>query len=295
MRQALQPALTFVFAALILLFAGGPVILSFIGSVVPDRVLLDPTRGLFSEGLNFDTYRYIFTGQLPSSYLVAGVNRAMISDAARQVPRSLINSSLIAVSSMVLNLLLGAPAAFVFSRYSFRGKRASFLFLILAPLVPTIALITPIYITLQYLGLVGTHLGIILVHTARALPFTVLILSVFFRKIPTEIFEAAVLDHCNRWQIFLRVAVPLALPSIGATGLFAFMLSYSEYLFSMVLSGDASTRPVSVVMAALARNTDVSWSLLNTGIFIAIVPSLVLVVLVWRFVVEGLLSGAVKG
>jgi ABC-type glycerol-3-phosphate transport system permease component len=295
MRQVLRPALTFVFAALILIFAGGPVILSFIGSVVPDRVLLDPTKGLFSEGLNFDTYRYIFTGQLPSSYLVAGVNRAMISDAARQVPQSLINSGLIAVSSMILNLLLGAPAAFVFARYSFPGKRASFLFLILSPLVPTIALITPIYITLQYLGLVGTHLGIILTHTARALPFTVLILSVFFRKIPTEIFEAAVLDHCNRWQIFLRVAVPLALPSIGATGLFAFMLSYSEYLFSMVLSGDAATRPVSVVMAALARNTDVSWSLLNTGIFIAIVPSLVLVVLVWRFVVEGLLSGAVKG
>jgi ABC-type glycerol-3-phosphate transport system permease component len=295
MRQVLRPALTFVFAALILIFAGGPVILSFIGSVVPDRVLLDPTKGLFSEGLNFDTYRYIFTGQLPSSYLVAGVNRAMISDAARQVPQSLINSGLIAVSSMVLNLLLGAPAAFVFARYSFPGKRASFLFLILSPLVPTIALITPIYITLQYLGLVGTHLGIILTHTARALPFTVLILSIFFRKIPTEIFEAAVLDHCNRWQIFLRVAVPLALPSIGATGLFAFMLSYSEYLFSMVLSGDAATRPVSVVMAALARNTDVSWSLLNTGIFIAIVPSLVLVVLVWRFVVEGLLSGAVKG
>jgi ABC-type glycerol-3-phosphate transport system permease component len=295
MRQVLRPALTFVFAALILILAGGPVILSFIGSVVPDRVLLDPTKGLFSEGLNFDTYRYIFTGQLPSSYLVAGVNRAMISDAARQVPQSLINSGLIAVSSMVLNLLLGAPAAFVFARYSFPGKRASFLFLILSPLVPTIALITPIYITLQYLGLVGTHLGIILTHTARALPFTVLILSIFFRKIPTEIFEAAVLDHCNRWQIFLRVAVPLALPSIGATGLFAFMLSYSEYLFSMVLSGDAATRPVSVVMAALARNTDVSWSLLNTGIFIAIVPSLVLVVLVWRFVVEGLLSGAVKG
>lgn len=295
MRQVLRPALTFVFAALILIFAGGPVILSFIGSVVPDRVLLDPTKGLFSEGLNFDTYRYIFTGQLPSSYLVAGVNRAMISDAARQVPQSLINSGLIAVSSMVLNLLLGAPAAFVFARYSFPGKRASFLFLILSPLVPTIALITPIYITLQYLGLVGTHLGIILTHTARALPFTVLILSIFFRKIPTEIFEAAGLDHCNRWQIFLRVAVPLALPSIGATGLFAFMLSYSEYLFSMVLSGDAATRPVSVVMAALARNTDVSWSLLNTGIFIAIVPSLVLVVLVWRFVVEGLLSGAVKG
>ena len=93
---------------------------------------------------------------------------------------------------------------------------------------------------LQALGLVGTQAGIILVHTAKALPFTVLILSVFFRKMPAEIFEAAVLDHCSRFQTFWRIALPLALPSIGATGLFAFMLSYSEYMFSMVLSGDAA-------------------------------------------------------
>jgi ABC-type glycerol-3-phosphate transport system permease component len=295
MRKRSNAFSTFLFAALILVFSGGPVLLSFIGSVVPDRILLDPAKGLFSEGLNFETYRYIFTGELPASYLAEGANRAMISDAARQVPRSLVNSGVIALSSMLLNLILGAPAAFVFARSTFPGKKPSFLFLILAPLVPSVALVTPIYITLQFLGLLGTHLGIILVHTARALPFTVLILSVFFRKIPAEIFEAAVLDHCSRLQTFFRIALPLALPSVGATGLFAFMLSYSEYMFSMVLSGDAATRPVSVVMAALARNTDVSWSLLNTAIFIAIVPTLVLVVLVWRFVVEGLLGGAVKG
>ena len=73
------------------------------------------------------------------------------------------------------------------------------------------------------------------------------------------------------------------------------MLSYAEFMFSMVLSGDAASRPVSVVMAALARNPDVSWSLLNTAIFIAILPTLVLVVLVWRFVVDDLVRGAVKG
>jgi ABC-type glycerol-3-phosphate transport system permease component len=295
MRSGFKRLLTFLFAALIVLFTGGPVILSLVGSVVPDRILLDESKGLFSEGLNFETYRYVFTGQLPDSYLAENANRAMISDAARQVPRSLLNSSLTALASMLLNMLIGAPAAFVFARYMFPGKKLTFLFLILSPLVPAVALVTPVYIMLQALGLVGTQAGIILVHTARALPFTVLILSVFFRKMPAEIFEAAVLDHCNRLQTFLRVALPLALPSIGATGLFAFMLSYSEYMFSMVLSGDAATRPVSVVMAALARNTDVSWSLLNTAIFLAIVPTLVLVVLVWRFVVEGLLGGAVKG
>jgi len=295
MQGRSNPFATFLFASLILIFSGGPVILSLVGSVVPDRILLDGSKGLFSEGLNFDTYRYIFTGQLPDAYLAENANRAMISDAARQVPQSLLNSAVIALSSMALNLLLGAPAAFVFARYMFPGKKLTFMFLILSPLVPAVALVTPIYMMLQSFGLVGTQVGIILVHTAKALPFTVLILSVFFRKIPAELFEAAVLDHCNRFQAFFRIALPLALPSIGATGLFAFMLSYSEYMFSMVLSGDAATRPVSVVMAALARNTDVSWSLLNTAIFIAIVPTLVLVVLVWRFVVEGLLSGAVKG
>jgi len=295
MQRGLNPFLTLLLASLIMLFAGGPLILSLIGSVVPDRILLDGSKALFSEGLNFETYRYVFTGQLPESYLAESANRAMISDAARQVPQSLINSGVIAFSSMVLNLLIGAPAAYVFARYVFPGKKLTFMFLILSPLVPAVALVTPIYIMLQALGLVGTQAGIILVHTAKALPFTVLILSVFFRKMPVEIFEAAVLDHCSRFQTFFRVALPLALPSIGATGLFAFMLSYSEYMFSMVLSGDAATRPVSVVMAALARNTDVSWSLLNTAIFIAIVPTLVLVIFVWRFVVEGLLSGAVKG
>jgi len=295
MTGRLNPVLTFFFAAVIILFTGGPVLLSLYGSLVPDRILLDSSKSIFTEGPNFETYRYIFTGELPKSYLTEGANRAMISDAARQVPQSLINSAIIAFSAMSLNLLFGAPAAYIFARYVFPGKKLTFLFLILSPLVPAVALITPIYMALQSIGLVGTRLGIILVHTAKALPFTVLILSVFFRKMPAEIFEAAVLDHCSRFQSFFRLALPLAMPSIGATGLFAFMLSYSEFMFSLVLSGDARTRPVSVVMAALARNTDVSWSLLNTAIFIAIIPTLVLVILVWKFVVEGLLSGAVKG
>jgi ABC-type glycerol-3-phosphate transport system permease component len=295
MAGRLHPLATFIFAALILAFSGGPVLLSLYGSLVPDRVLLSKDKNILTEGPSLESYRYVFTGELPDSYNAEGANRAMISDAARQVPRALLNSSLNALAAMLLNIILGAPAAFIFARYVFPGKKLSFMYLILSPLVPAVALVTPIYMLLQSMNLVGSQLGIILVHTAKALPFTVLILSVFFRKIPAEIFEAAVLDHCSRFQTFWRVAVPLALPSIGATGLFAFMLSYSEFLFAMILSGSSQTRPVSVVMAALARNTDVSWSLLNTAIFIAIVPTLALVILVWRFVVEGLLSGAVKG
>jgi len=281
-------------ALLILLFIGGPILLAFVGSVVPDRVMFASDRGLFDE-VTLENYRYIFTGELPPAYQKSGANRTMISDAARQAPRSLWNSAQIALAALAINLLLGAPAAFVYARYLFPGKRVTFMFLILSPLVPTIALITPIYMLLQSAGLVGSKLAIILVHSVKALPFTVLILSVFFRRIPHELFEAAVIDGCTRVQAFLRIAVPLALPPMAATGLFAFMLSYAEFIFSMVLSGEASSRPASVVMAALARNPDVSWSLLNTGIVIAILPTLILVSLVWRYVLADLVRGTVKG
>lgn len=291
--QERNPLLTALGAFIILLFTGGPILLALIGSVVPDRVMFDPNRGLFDE-VTLENYRFIFTGELPPAYLESGANRTMISDAARQAPRSLWNSAQIAFAALAINLILGAPAAFIYARYAFPGKKLSFMFVILSPLVPTVALITPIYIMIQEAGLIGSKLGIIFVHAAKALPFTVLILSIFFRKQPAELFEAATIDGCSRFGSFFRVAVPMALPALAATGLFAFMLSYAEFMFAMVLSGDASARTASVVMAALARNPDVSWSLLNAGIFIAILPTLILVALVWRFVIADLVRGAVK-
>ncbi len=295
MKGLADRALVHLAALVLLAFAAGPVFLAGMGSVFPDRVLFDSGRSILEGGASLENYRYIFTGELPSAYMAEGANRGMISDAARQVPGSLWNSAQIALSVMALNLLLGAPAAFAFARMVFPAKKAAFLFLILSPLVPTIALVLPIYMLVDRIDLLGTKLAVILVHTARSIPFTILILSVFFRKMPKELFEAALLDGCDRFQSFRRIALPLALPPVCATGLFAFMLSYTEFLFAMVLSGDARSRPLSVVMASLARNPDVSWSLLNSAIFIAILPTLVLVVVVWRYVVEGLLSGAVKG
>ena len=103
------------------------------------------------------------------------------------------------------------------------------------------------------------------------------------------------LDGCDRLQVFRYVFLPLARTSILATGLFAFVLSYAEFLFALVLSGDAANRPLAVVMASLARNTDVSWGLLNASVFLAVLPTVALVAIVWRFVVEDLLRGGIEG
>lgn len=282
-------------AFLVFLFSASPVILSFIGSIVPDQAIFSYPPNWFGYGVTLDNYRYIFTGELPTVYQAEGANRSMISDAARQVPRALFNSMIVSGSVALINLLLGGPAAYAYARMRFRGRRATFIGLIMAPLVPSAALIVPYYLLVQQFGLLGTKLSMILIHSIMTLPFTTLILSVFFGRIPDELEDAALVDGCTPLQSFLRIFVPLVRPSLLATGLFAFMLSYSEFLFAHALGGSSDSRLLPVVMAALARNTDVSWGLLNASIFIAVVPSLLLVIVVWRFVVEGLLAGSVKG
>ena len=294
-RGAVGRILLYLAALTVFLFSAGPVVLSLLGSVIPDRALFSFPPDWFSSGLTLDNFRYIFTGEIPSSYEVRGALRGMISDAARQVPDSMINSTVVALGVMAVNILFGAPAAYAFARMQFRGKTASFMIVVLSRLVPAVALVTPFYLLIQALGLLGTKLALVLVHSVLTLPFTVLILSVFFRRIPEDIEDAAIVDGCNRFQVFYKIVLPLSLPSLFATGLFAFMLSYAEFLFALVLSGEAANRPLSVVMAALARNTDVSWGLLNSAILLAVLPSLALVIIVWRYVVEGILVGGTKG
>ena len=283
-------------AALVLfLFCAGPVFLSLLGSVIPDQALFSFPADWFGRGFTYDNYRYIFTGEMPRSYEIRGANRGMISDAARQVPGSMVNSMAVALAVMAVNVVLGAPAAYAFARMRFRGRTLAFMAIVLSRLVPAVALAVPFYLLIQAMGLLGTKTALILVHSVLTLPFTVLILSVFFRRIPTEIEDAAIVDGCTRLQLFWRIVLPLSLPSLAATGLFAFMLSYAEFLFALVLSGDAANRPLSVVMASLARNVDVSWGILNSAIFLAVLPSVVLVAIVWRSIVEGILVGGVKG
>ena len=288
-RRTIQRGLVYLAAVAVMIFSAGPVALSLLGAMLPDQSIFSFPPDWFGRGITFDNFNYIFTGELPARYEVRGAIRSMISDAARQLPSAMWNSTVTALAVMLLNIGFGAPAAYAFARLRFRGKTLTLMAIVLAPLVPAVALATPIYMTIQWLGLLGTKTALILVHTVLTIPFTVLILTVFFRKIPTELEDAARLDGCDRRQVFTRIVVPLSLPSIFATGLFSFMLSYSEFIFAMILGGDAANRPISVVMAALARNTDVSWGLLQSGIFLAVLPSLLLVVLVWRFVLEDII------
>lgn len=284
----------YIAAVVVFLFSAGPLILTALGGVIPESALLSSPPRWFSEAPSLENYKYIFFGTLPTSSTRSGTNRAMISEEARQIPRAMLNSAIIAVSVMAINVLFASMSAYAFARLNFRGKQATFMGIVMCRLIPAAALVVPFYLIVQAAGLLDTMAAIILVHCLLTLPFSVLILSLFFRKIPVEIEESARVDGATPVQIFRKITLPLSASSIVATGLFAFMLSYSEFLYALVLGGTEKSRTISVTMAALSTNPDMAWGLLMAGVFLTLIPTLVLVVIVWKFVVENIILGASK-
>lgn len=279
--------------AALLAFALAPFLWVVLSGFLPELAVIDFPPQWFRYGLITDNYRYIFTGEVPHAFEVGGQLRRMISEEVRRVPQAALNSTLVAAAVMVLNWLLGAPAAYAYGRLHFPGRVPTFYFITASRLIPATALAVPYFLIVRQLGLLDRHMALVLIHTALTLPFTVLILMLYFRTIPAEIEESAQLDGATRAVILRRVVLPLALPSLVGTGLFAFMLSYSEFLFAMLVLGSPETRTLPVTLASVSTNPDVSWTLLSAGTTLAVLPALALVWPVWRYMVRGLVGGAV--
>jgi len=280
-------------AAAVLIFALAPFGWVLLSGFLPAVAILDQPPQWLRYGLIDDNFRYIFTGKVPQAYEVGGQLRKMISQEVRAVPRAAFNSAIIAFGVLLLNWLFGAPAAYAYARLRFPGKAATFYLITASRLIPAVALAVPYFLIVQQLGLLDNHLALILVHTVLTLPFSILILTLYFRTIPQEIEEAAQLDGAPRGTVLRRIVLPLAMPSLVGTGLFAFMMSYSEFLFALLVTSSAHARTLPVTLASIVQNPDVTWSLLSAGTTLAILPALILVWPIWRYMVRGLVSGGV--
>lgn len=295
MRSTLNRIIVHVCAVLIFVVIAGPLILVLIGSVLPETALLKFPPDWFGRGFTPSNYKYIFTGEIPKRIEEKGTARSMISQEALMIPRGLLNSCVIALGTMLVNLVFGSMAAFAYARLRFKGRITSFMLVLLSRLIPAIALAIPYYLIIQAFDLLDTYWALIMIHSVLTLPFTILIMTVYFRGIPLELEDQAQVDGCNKFQVFMRIVIPLSFPSLVAAALFAFMLSYTEFLFGLLISSTIHTKPISLILTSLAINPDVSMSLLNSSIIIAVIPSVILAFVVWRFVIEGLILGAVKG
>jgi multiple sugar transport system permease protein len=282
-------------ALLLAAFWFAPFALVLMGSVIPEVNLISFPPNWFKDRPTLATYEYIFTGKVPSSYDDRGALRSMVSNEVRQVPRAIFNSGVVASAVMVVNLIFGSLAAYAFARVRFPGKSAAFNFVLASRLIPTVALAVPYYLIVQRFGLINSYWALIAIYSVLTLPFTTLVLTLYFRGLPVEIDEAAQCEGASPWRVLRDITIPLSLPSLVGAGLFAFMLAYSEFLFALFITTTRERRTLPAIYAGLSSNVDVSWSMLMSSIVIGLIPTLLLAFPVWRFMVRGLTAGGVRG
>jgi ABC-type glycerol-3-phosphate transport system permease component len=206
----------------------------------------------------------------------------------------LVNSFIIAVSVMVLVVFLGSLGAYALSRFTLKGKRLFLLAALLPQFFPYVLILIPFYVLMSNLGLVDSHIGLILTHTSITLPFALWMLTGYFNAIPQELDQAALIDGCSRLGVLFRILYPVALPGLVVAGFFAFVVSWGDYLFVSILSQSNATQTLPIGLQTFMSSLQVKWGLITAGTVLAIVPTIVFFSIVQRRLVAGLTAGAVK-
>jgi multiple sugar transport system permease protein len=209
--------------------------------------------------------------------------------------RFFVNSIIIAVSATVIALAMGSLAAFAFAQWKFRGREGLFFLSLIGRMFPPFTTLIPIYLMVKYVRLMDTHIALILIYIAFLLPLIMLILREFFNNVPKEICECARIDGCNHRQIFTRIVVPLSINGILAAGVLAFVNAWNEFLFALVLTSfRAKTAPVALGTFVEGEGM-IQWGQLGVLGLCTILPTILFMVFMQKFLVRGLTLGALKG
>jgi multiple sugar transport system permease protein len=210
------------------------------------------------------------------------------------VGRWTLNSVSISLGTMVLSLLLGVPAGYAFSRLRFRGKYLLLTFILMTRALPPVTIALPFRIIMHSMGLFGTRLAVILIDTVYNASFTTWLMAGIFENIPQELEEAAIIDGCSPMAAFFRIAVPLSLPGLVTSALFAFIYSWNDFLFAMTLT-TPQTATLPIGMLSTFGMLSVGWTNMAAMGVIAVLPVVGLSLLLQKYYMSGLTFGGVKG
>lgn len=205
----------------------------------------------------------------------------------------LLNSLTVASLNTGVVLVLGSFAAYSLARFRFKGAENLAFWILSIRMMPPVAAIIPIYIIMRNLHLLDTPWSLVITYLTFNLPFAVWMMRSFFREIPREIEESALVDGCSVFGAFRKIALPLAAPGLAATGILTFIFSWNEFLFALILTGSkAVTLPVGIT--GYMKETGINWGYMTAGGALALIPVIVFTILVQKHLVKGLTMGALK-
>ena len=256
-----------------------PLLWSVLRSFQPNDVIVSPQQTWASlTDLGWGNFRSLFTGDA-------------------DILRAVGNSLLVSVATALLTALLATLAGYGFGRFAFRGRGVLFGLVVVTMMVPFQAIITPLYLQMNALGLTDSRLGLVLFYSTVNLPFGVFVMRNAFQSIPAEIEDSAHVDGAGTLRTLTSVLRPMLVPGIATSALYAFLASWTEFLGALTFLTDDRkyTLPLSLVNLQSGAYGAVDFGYLVAGAVVAMIPCVVLYVALQRFYVAGLASGAVKG
>lgn len=228
----------------------------------------------FPRAPTLDNYREVFAGTFP---------------------QNLLNSLTVSFVSTIICIMIGAPAAYSFSHYRFRFSYILFFLILLVRMFPAVSFIVPFYLMFQTIGLYNTRLALIFSNLTFQLPFVVWILGGFFSSIPKQLEEVARIDGCSRTQAFVYIILPLIAPGLSVSALFAFIFSWNEFPYALVLTATSSAKTATVKLAETITAYQIFWGQMTAAAIVFTLPILALTFFMQRYMVNALLAGAIKG
>jgi multiple sugar transport system permease protein len=258
-----------------LAFAVIPLLWMVLTSVKTNREITQDTS-LIPQALTTANYVSLFSGREFGAYLT--------------------NSIIVTFVSVAVALILGTQAAYVLARFRLRGGMQRYVgfSLLMVRLLPPIVIIIPIFLVAQGVGLLNTRLSLIVVYAAFNVTIVVWMMESFFREIPVDLEEAAMVDGDTRFTAFRRIVLPLAAPGLVATGIFAAITTYNEFLFALVLTSTPAAETMPIGAATLIGRINVDWGAMSAAGVVGALPIVIFSIFVQKHLVRGLTMGAVK-
>jgi len=205
------------------------------------------------------------------------------------------NSLVVCLGTTFVAMLFGTLAAYAFARFNIPQKRTLLLVVLGSQLLPAVSIIIPLFRMFNGAGLLDSVFALILAYSTFSIPFVVWIMAGYFQTVPRELEEAARIDGASRFQAFLRVALPLAVPGLSATAVFTLLNAWDEFFFALIFTSTYASKTLPVAIAEFIGRHSVNWGLLVTGGFIASLPPIILSLFFYRYIVSGLSAGGLKG
>jgi multiple sugar transport system permease protein len=267
-------AVLYIPLAIILLFLLFPFYWTFVTSLKLDKELYGSVVTYWPQTVSFVSYRKLF---IDFNFV-----------------KPMVNSFLVAMVTTLLSLVVSVLAAYSFSRFRFKGRKAFMILFLTNNMFPTVLLLIPLYAIMRNLGLLYTPTSLVLAYTTFTIPFSVWLLNGYLNDLPMSLEEAAMIDGASRVRAFTHIILPIVVPCLIATGVYIFMTSWNEYTFAVMFTNE-NNRTIPVALKNLIGQLGVQWDLLTAGGIITIIPVCIMFFFAQKRLVEGLTAGAVKG